>query len=157
MAVTSRRASANAFLLAVLALGLAGSLFFNFRNLSEIRSLEAMIDDYALRERLLEEKARALHEALPPGPDWDKKASEAAPNPRETILEDLLSQRDLLPWEGVLGGTMKIQDPRDVWFLGPSWCMAYVEDGHIGGYMLLSYEMGKPKVSWKLLDAAPLE
>ena len=153
-----RRAFANSVLLLILALGLATSLFFNFRSLSEIRSLQGIIDEYALREKILEKKVENLQDAAVPGPDWSERASISTGDPREEALEDLLSRKDLLPWEGVVGGTMRIPGKSDIWFLGPSWCMAYIEDGHIGGYMLLSYEITGPgRIRWKLLDAAPLE
>ncbi|MFP4481386.1 MAG: hypothetical protein ACLFN0_01170 [Thermovirgaceae bacterium] len=155
--MASRHAFVKPVLLIFLALGLAVSLFYNFRHLSEIRSLEAEIDNHVLREKLLEEENERCREAVPPGPDWKGRITESISDPRNHVLEDLLSQRDLLPWEGVLGGTMKIHRERDVWFFGPSWCMAYVEDGHIGGYILLSYEIEETGIKWELLEAAPLE
>jgi hypothetical protein len=157
MSMASSRTFAKNLLLLFLAAGLVASLFYNFRQRSEIGSLQAQISDYVLREKILEKKNQSLRQAIPPGPDWDQRISESVTNPREHVLEDLLSRRDLLPWEGVLGGTMKIHRKQDVWFLGPSWCMAYVEDGHIGGYMLLSYKIRKSGIAWNLLDAVPLE
>ncbi len=155
--MASRPAFMKPLPLILLILALGVSLFYNFRHLSEIRSLEAEIDDLVLRENLLEEKNERCREAVPPGPDWKGRITESIPDPRGHVVDDLLSRWDLVPWEGVLGGTMKIHRGRDVWFLGPSWCLAYVEDGHIGGYMLLSYEIEGAEVEWKLLDAAPLE
>jgi hypothetical protein len=157
MSMASSRAFAKNLLLLFLAAGLVASLFYNFRQQSEIGSLQAQISDSALQKKILEEKNESLGQAIPPGPDWDQRTTESVTNPREHVLEDLLSRKDLLPWEGVLGGTMGIHRKQDVWFLGPSWCVAYVEDGHIGGYMLLSYEIGKTGIEWNLLDAVPLE
>ncbi|MGC9371930.1 MAG: hypothetical protein ACP5DY_01270 [Thermovirgaceae bacterium] len=155
--MASRHAFVKPLPLLLFSLALAVSLFYNFRHLSEIRSLEAEIDDHVLREKLLEEKNERCREAVPPGPDWKERITESISDPRDHVLDDLLSRRDLVPWEGVLGGTMKIHRGQDVWFFGPSWCLAYAEDGHIGGYMLLSYEIEETKVEWKLLEAAPLE
>lgn len=155
--MASNRTFTKNLLLLLLAAGLVASLFYNFRLRSEIGALQAQISDYILREKILEKKNENLRQAIPPGPDWDQRITESVTNPREHVLEDLLSRRDLLPWEGVLGGTMKIHRKQDVWFLGPSWCMAYVEDGHIGGYMLLSYKIGETGIEWNLLDALPLE
>jgi len=157
MSMASSRTFAKNLLLLFLAAGLSASLFYNFRQRSEIISLQAQISDYALRGKFLEGENESLRRAIPPGPDWDQRVTESMTNPRERVLEDLLSRRDLLPWEGVLGGTMKIQRDRDVWFFGPSWCLAYVEDGHIGGYMLLSYKIRETGIKWDLLDAVPLE
>ncbi|MGC9490232.1 MAG: hypothetical protein ACP5CD_03285 [Thermovirgaceae bacterium] len=155
--MASSRAFAKNLLLLFLAAGLVASLFYNFRQRSEISFLQAQISDFVLTENILEKKNESLRQAIPPGPDWDQRVTESITNPRERVLEDLLSRRDLLPWEGVLGGTMKIHRAQDVWFFGPSWCLAYVEDGHIGGYLLLSYKIRETEIEWDLLDAVPLE
>jgi hypothetical protein len=48
---------------------------------------------------------------------------------------------------------MGIYDQNLVWFIGPSWCLAYIEDGHIGGYILLRYEITPRGIEWQLLDS----
>jgi len=90
-----------------------------------------------------------------PQPDWEGLKKEGRTDPRGRLVEDLLARDDLIPWEGIHGGTMKIYDPSLVWFAGPRWCVAWAEDGHIGGFMLLRFEEdddGNPQ--WRLLDSA---
>jgi len=89
-----------------------------------------------------------------PQPDWARLKKEGRPDPRCWLVKDLLAREDLIPWEGIHGGTMKIYDPSLVWFTGPKWCVAWAEDGHIGGFMLLRFEEGDDeKPRWRLLDS----
>ncbi|TPE43486.1 hypothetical protein [Pontibacter mangrovi] len=75
-------------------------------------------------------------------------------NPETDLMNDLSrKQEELLPTKGVLGGTMTIRDSR---ILSDHYAMAYYEDGHIGGYMLLKYEVKDGKVTWKVLDSSRL-
>jgi len=56
---------------------------------------------------------------------------------------------ELIPYEGVLGGTMRFND---VVLLQPSFVFAEFEDGHIGGAMLMEYQvLDHSCVSWKRL------
>lgn len=75
-------------------------------------------------------------------------------NPETDLMNDLSrKQSQLIPTEGVLGGTMAIRDTR---ILNDRYAMAYYEDGHIGGYMLLKYEVNNGKISWKVVDSSKL-
>ncbi|HOC82171.1 MAG: hypothetical protein BWY01_01758 [Synergistetes bacterium ADurb.Bin155] len=90
-----------------------------------------------------------------PQPDWEGLKKEGRTDPRGRLVEDLLARDDLIPWEGIHGGTMKIYDPSLVWFAGPRWCVAWAEDGHIGGFMLLRFdEDDDGNLEWRLLDSA---
>lgn len=89
-----------------------------------------------------------------PQPNWKRLSTKTRPEPRSWLTENLLSRQDLIPWKGVHGGTMKIFDPSLVWFIGPTWCIAWVEDGHIGGYILLKFDAGAEDAQWRLLDSA---
>ena len=68
------------------------------------------------------------------------------------LMADLLQHPELIPYEGVLGGTMNFYD-EDSMIVGNKWVMAYFEDGHIGWYALLSYTGDKNNISWTLLDS----
>lgn len=70
-------------------------------------------------------------------------------NPAMFITNNLLSNQSIIPFKGVLGGNMMIQR---VSLLGDHWAIASFEDGHIGGYMLLSFSVKDTTVKWKLLD-----
>ncbi|MDO9508550.1 MAG: hypothetical protein Q7I97_04290 [Thermovirgaceae bacterium] len=104
------------------------------------------------------EKARArisadMDDEPIPRPDWERLKTKARPDPRAWISASLLSRDDIIPWEGIHGGTMRIYDPSLVWFVGPSWCIVWAEDGHIGGYMLLRFDPGAEEPNWRLLDS----
>lgn len=75
-------------------------------------------------------------------------------NPETDLMNDLnRKQGQLIPTEGVMGGTMAIRDTR---ILNDRYAMAYYEDGHIGGYMLLKYEVNNGKINWKVVDSSKL-
>jgi hypothetical protein len=60
-------------------------------------------------------------------------------NPVQDIISDLQEHRDLIPYKGVLGGEMGFFDKNKIWVLTNKWVLAYFEDGHIGGYLLLEF------------------
>ncbi|HYH55448.1 MAG TPA: hypothetical protein VD772_02485 [Anseongella sp.] len=72
-------------------------------------------------------------------------------NPEQAILNDLYQQEDLVPEEAVLGGRMKIWHAV---LLSRNWALAYFEDGHVAGNMLLRYTVDEGKISWELIDSA---
>jgi hypothetical protein len=70
-------------------------------------------------------------------------------NPAAQLRDSLIVHRELIPYEGVLGGTMQISD---VVLLRPPYAFAEVDDGHIGGSMLLEYEIqDSTHIQWKRL------
>jgi hypothetical protein len=72
-------------------------------------------------------------------------------NPESELRADLLAnQKDVLKRQGTMGGTMAI---REVRILNARHALAYFEDGHNGGHMVLRYEV-KPggRISWTPLD-----
>ncbi|ARS36201.1 hypothetical protein [Pontibacter actiniarum] len=75
-------------------------------------------------------------------------------NPEAALKNDLNRKQDkLIPTDGVLGGSMAIRDSR---ILNDRYAMAYYEDGHIGGYMILKYEVSNGNISWKVIDNSKL-
>lgn len=74
--------------------------------------------------------------------------------PETDLMNDLMrKQRQLIPAKAVVGGTMAI---RDVRILNDHYAMAYYEDGHIGGNMILKYEVSNGNVTWQVLDSSRL-
>jgi hypothetical protein len=72
-------------------------------------------------------------------------------NPESELKADLLTnQKKVLTMPGTLGGSMAI---RDIRILNARHALAYFEDGHNGGHMVLRYEV-KPggSISWTVLD-----
>jgi cell division protein FtsL len=68
------------------------------------------------------------------------------------LLEDLATHDELLPVEGVLGGSMKWWPEYSV-VLNEKYVFGYFEDGHILGYALLKYSFDKDdNLKWQVID-----
>jgi hypothetical protein len=83
---------------------------------------------------------------------WDIQAmkQKGLKDPVADIIADLRQHRELIPYKGVLGGTMNFYDDSKIWVLTKKWVLAYFEDGHVAGYLLLEYEVSQGgKISWK--------
>ena len=75
-------------------------------------------------------------------------------DPVNDLRRDLMRRRELIPFEGVLGGTMGFVEA-SIAPLSRQWVYAEFEDGHIGGRCVLSYEVGADGgLSWRVLSAA---
>jgi hypothetical protein len=59
-------------------------------------------------------------------------------NPKEYISNSLKQQKNLIPLDAVLGGTM---DFRKVDVLTEDWVLAIYDDGHIQGKSIYEYEL----------------
>ena len=74
-------------------------------------------------------------------------------DPVNELRHDLVLHPELIPYKGVLGGTMGFTDD-SIALLSTQWVLAQFEDGHIGGRCLLSYDVGPGgRVSWKVIAA----
>jgi hypothetical protein len=74
-------------------------------------------------------------------------------DPVSDLRRDLMKRRDLIPFDGVLGGTMGFFGS-SITLLSTQWVYAEFEDGHIAGRCLLSYEVGPGgSLSWRVLSA----
>jgi len=76
-------------------------------------------------------------------------------NPVTDLRADLLRNPELIPLEGVLGGTMRFSED-GVRVLNRRWVLAYFEDGHNAGDVLLRYTVKNGKITWKVMHAEPL-
>jgi len=75
-------------------------------------------------------------------------------NPVSDLVADLQKHPELIPHEGVLGGTMAFGFPEKIHVLTEHYVLAYFEDGHIGGWMVLEYSVAKGgKISWQVVDS----
>jgi hypothetical protein len=83
--------------------------------------------------------------------DLERLRQQGLRNPETDLQNDLLrKQKSLLPTQGTMGGTMAV---RDVRILSDRLAMAYFEDGHHGGYMVLRYEvLPGGNITWRVLD-----
>ena len=67
----------------------------------------------------------------------------------EILKKDLLEQRQLIPFKGVLGGTPDFYSEEIIFF--DDYAFIGAEDGHIGAFMVLSYTITQAgKIKWTL-------
>ncbi|MDG5814198.1 hypothetical protein QA601_03845 [Chitinispirillales bacterium ANBcel5] len=70
------------------------------------------------------------------------------------LLSDLKERPELIPYEGVLGGTMFFPSEEYMWFVSDYWVLAYFEDGHRAGYLFLEYEVSQGgDIFWKVVTS----
>ncbi|NDI35699.1 hypothetical protein [Chengkuizengella sediminis] len=69
----------------------------------------------------------------------------------EDIITDLYEHPELIPFDGVLGGTMFFYKATVINY---KWVYAHFEDGHIHGVGLYEFEVDhNNQITWKLIDA----
>lgn len=73
------------------------------------------------------------------------------PNPEADLKAHLTqNQGEILRQKGTLGGTTAL---RDIQILNERYALAYYEDGHQGGYLILRYEVQPAgRIAWLVLD-----
>jgi hypothetical protein len=92
--------------------------------------------------------------SLLPGGDIAHLNKQGISRLEENLATDLMGHRELIPYEGVMGGTMGFYSKEDIHVLTSRWVLASFEDGHIGGHMLLEYRVGPGgNISWRVLSA----
>lgn len=75
-------------------------------------------------------------------------------DPATEIVADLRKHPELIPYKGVLGGTMGFYYEGEIHILSSKWVLASFDDGHIAGIMLLKYEVSDDgKISWEVIDS----
>lgn len=104
-------------------------------------------------------KLNDLHDSIKPSQtnniflssfDIRNMKSKGLADPVQALTSDLKKHKELIPYSGVNGGTMSFYGDNSVWILTSKWVLAYFEDGHISGYMLLEYNISNNGViSWK--------
>jgi len=75
-------------------------------------------------------------------------------DPFSQLPADLMAHPELIPFEGVVGGTMGFRTSEDITILSPCWVFARFDDGHVMGSCLLEYEISPDStIHWKLIKA----
>lgn len=69
-------------------------------------------------------------------------------DPVTDVAHDLKKHPEFIPYKAVLGGTMRFHN---VYVLTPQWVLANFDDGHIGGDMLLEYNVSEGTISWRIV------
>ncbi|MBA9075427.1 MULTISPECIES: hypothetical protein [Rufibacter] len=83
--------------------------------------------------------------------DIDRLKKKGLKNPEADLMNDLMrKQKSVLTAQGSMGGTMAI---RDIRILNDRYAMAYFEDGHNGGHLLLRYAVNNGTITWTRLDS----
>ncbi|MFD2248065.1 hypothetical protein [Pontibacter ruber] len=86
--------------------------------------------------------------------DIQKLQRKGLRNPEVDLMNDLnRKQGQLIPEKGTMGGTMTIRDSR---ILNDRYALAYYEDGHNGGYLILKYEVNNGNITWNVVDSSKL-
>lgn len=77
--------------------------------------------------------------------------------PDSEIIQSLQRRESfsLIPFEGILGGTPGFYSKKLILELDAreNTILAFWEDGHIGGYVLLKYSRGEDGLSWHVIDS----
>jgi hypothetical protein len=75
-------------------------------------------------------------------------------HPVSDLIADRQARPELIPHPGVLGGTMRFFSKQDIHVLNARWVYAYVEDGHVSGWALLHYDVGREgRIAWRLIES----
>ena len=75
-------------------------------------------------------------------------------NPVQQLKVDLTNRDDLIPVEGVLGGTMRIYSTDQIRILPGRFVFAVFEDGHVQGNLILQYEVKNGQISWEIIESS---
>jgi len=103
----------------------------------------------------LQAKLDALqNRSIVPGGDGGELQKKGLSRLEEALTTDLMGHRELIPYEGVMGGTMGFYSKENIHVLTARWVLASFEDGHIGGHMLLEYAVSPGgEIRWKVISA----
>ena len=75
-------------------------------------------------------------------------------DPVADLKADLTSHPEIIPYEGVLGGTMAFYDKDGIVFLPGGYVYAPADDGHYEVHALLRYEVSQGGgIRWRLIEA----
>ena len=86
--------------------------------------------------------------------DINEMKEKGLSNPVQDIISDLQTHRELIPYKGILGGKAGFYDKNKIWVLTNKWVLAYFDDGHFSGYILLEYLVDdNGKITWKRIAA----
>ena len=117
--------------------------------------LTARVDSLTQRLAILEQEQAGRTPAAA-GPtllrDWDIAylKQRGLKDPVPEIKASLARNTHLIPQEGVLGGSNQVVEDK-IFVLNRKWVLAYFEDGHHVGNILLSYRVNRGKITWKVI------
>ena len=75
-------------------------------------------------------------------------------DPIQNLIQNLKSHPELIPYKGIMGGIIGFNSEENIWILTKKLALAYFEDGHIGGYLLLEYLVKDDgTIMWEVLSS----
>ncbi len=117
-------------------------VFFVGKEYGERKTEKVEPQEVIITDILAEHHLRSLQSKT----DWQ--------DPVTKIKQDLISKPELIPEEPVLGGEMGFYSEENIHLLTDKLAIAYFEDGHIGGYAVLSYDLSDPnEISWQVVHS----
>lgn len=117
---------------------------------ARLSSLETQAS--ALRDSLARLASR-VPAGLPDSEDIRALQAHGLADPVADLRADLHRHPELIPFPGVLGGTMGFYDPSGIQLLNDHWVLAGFEDGHVAGEMLLEFRVRDGRIAWRRLAA----
>ena len=130
---------------------LAAIIFFAFHC---VRLRDRLMEVEGEREVLLAKIEASQGPSLLTSWEIAQLTRQGISNPEEDLASDLMQHKELIPYEGVMGGTMGFYSKKDIHVLTSRWVLASFEDGHIGGQMLLRYDVSPGgEIQWRVLSA----
>lgn len=139
---------------------------FSIFLLVKVIELHTQLKTFQERQSVLSAKVDSLRQALRQEPsdtddlpalltgyDIRQLKKKGLTDPVEDIRSDLMNSAELIPHEGVLGGTMQFYKDQ-IYVLTDRWVLAYVDDGHVAGYLWLEYSVDfRGEISWEVRDS----
>jgi len=128
--------------------------------LAFVLGFQYLQSDKSLRQvqrenRVLKAKLKTLKGDLSRGA-WEAEGSkeEGLSIPVEDLAADLMQHPELIPYKGIMGGKMGFYSKKDIHVLTSRWVLAFFEDGHISGQMLLEYTVSpEGRIYWRVLSS----
>lgn len=73
----------------------------------------------------------------------------------DNIINELLKRESyyLIPYKGILGGTPGFYDENGIFAVSDNIVLAYWDDGHIGGYVILQYAINNNTFYWEVINS----
>lgn len=135
----------------------AGTLLLSCNNEAENEKTRLKIDNLNAQVNALKVENDSLREELMLLENRNRvvfsEAFDTIENPEAFISEALKSDPELIPEEGVLGGTMQFIETE---ILNERFIWAEFEDGHINGQAIYEYRLSKEgKPQFKLISKIP--
>lgn len=156
------------FFLLIIMLFLVYTVWDSSRQIADLEDRETrLVEERNVLRETLEEIGKDIEDIDPDIPYVERPARsllsqfeinrlkrQGLNDPVNDITEDLLKRSDLIPHEGVLGGTMAFYAPENIHILSPNWVFAYFEDGHVRGEILLEYTVDdNGNISWNVIKS----